>query len=101
MVKGMGGAMDLVSCGSKVIVAMEHAAKDGSHKLLNENTLPFTGKKVVDMVVTELAVFKNIDGKMTLTEISKDTTFEEVKAKTGYDLSYVNENELIRFWFEK
>lgn len=73
----MGGAMDLVSCGSEVIVVMEHTAR-GTHKLLTDCSLPLTGKGVVGTVITDLAVFKNIDGKLVLTEISKDTTLEEV-----------------------
>lgn len=59
----MGGAMDLVSCGSKVIVVMEHTAK-GDIKLRKENSLPITGKGVVDKVITNLAVFEKINGKL-------------------------------------
>ena len=85
MVKGMGGAMDLVSGAKKLVITMEHTAK-GNHKILNQCSLPLTGKRVVDVLITELAVFqfdKNGTGDMLLTEISSDTTLEEVKKNTG------------------
>ena len=75
LIKGMGGAMDLVACGSKVIVVMEHSARNKktgklSHKIMKECTLPLTAKGSVDMVITELAVFEKIQGKLKLTEIA-------------------------------
>ncbi len=83
MVKGMGGAMDLVAGVKRVVVVMEHEAK-GESKLLKRCSLPLTGAKVVDMVVTDLAVF-TIDrkkGGMTLIELADGVTLEEVTAKT-------------------
>jgi 3-oxoacid CoA-transferase B subunit len=79
----MGGAMDLVASGSRVIVVMEHTSNN-SYKLLPACTLPLTGKGVVSMVITELAVFENRDGKLVLTELDKDTTLEKVQEKTGF-----------------
>jgi 3-oxoacid CoA-transferase B subunit len=89
MVKGMGGAMDLVAGAKRVIVVMEHTSKNGTSKLLKQCSLPLTGKSCVDMVVTELGVFEFINGKMILTEIAKDVTLDEIKTKTdaSYELS--------------
>ena len=83
MVKGPGGAMDLVSGVKKVVVMMEHCAKDGSPKILTECDLPVTGKGVVDLLVTEKAVFEIDESGMTLIEISPFSTLEEITACTG------------------
>jgi len=83
MVKGMGGAMDLVAGVKRVIVVMEHAAKDGTPKLLKRCDLPLTGAGVVDMVITELGVFTIDDGGMTLIEIAPDVNLDELKQKTA------------------
>jgi len=84
MVKGPGGAMDLVASGSRVVVTMEHVAKDGKHKILPRCNLPLTGKGVVDRVITDLAVFDVIKGKgLSLVELAQGVTIEQVKSSTG------------------
>ena len=84
MIKGMGGAMDLVAGVKKIIVVMEHCAKDGSPKFIPQCTLPLTGRNVVDMVITDLAVFKREDhnSPFRLIELAPGVTADEVKAKT-------------------
>src|SRR5919201_3053484 len=86
MVKGMGGAMDLVAGAKRVVVAMEHTTRDGGHKILKRCTLPFTGLKVVNMIVTEMAVIDVTPAGLLLREIAADTTIERVLAATGADL---------------
>ena len=87
MVKGMGGAMDLVANVKRVIVIMEHVAKDGSMKLLKECTLPLTGVKVVDRVITDLGIFDITPKGMILIQKPEDVSLEEITAKTAADFT--------------
>lgn len=82
MVKGMGGAMDLVAGVQRIVVIMDHNAKDGEPKLVHECNLPLTGVNVVDIVITELGVFEFRNDKLTLIELAPDVILEEVKART-------------------
>ena len=84
MIKGMGGAMDLVAGVKKIIVVLEHCAKDGTPKFIPACTLPLTGKNVVDMVITDLAVFQRADhaSPFKLIELAPGVTAEQVAAKT-------------------
>jgi 3-oxoacid CoA-transferase len=95
MVKGMGGAMDLVGApGSKVVVTMEHVAKNGGHKILSDCSLPLTGQRVVDLIITDMCVFecdKVGGGGLTLTELAEGVTVDDIRANTGCDFKVADE----------
>ena len=90
MVKGMGGSMDLVSGARRVIVAMEHTTRDGRPKILRKCTLPLTGTRVVQSIVTELAMMEITPEGLLVQELAPGVTFEEVRKRSEPELKLVS-----------
>lgn len=90
MVKGMGGAMDLVAGVQRVVVLMDHVSKAGAPKILPECTLPLTGQACVDRIITDLGVFDAKDGQITLVELAPDVAFADVQSKTSVPINTWN-----------
>ena len=87
LVKGMGGAMDLVAGVRRVVVVMDHASKHGESKLLHNSTLPLTGRGVVDRIITNLGVFDVVEGGLTIVELADGVTEAEARAATEATLA--------------
>lgn len=83
LVKGMGGAMDLVAGTPKVIVVSEHNSKDGAPKIVQECSLPLTGQKCVDRIITDLCIFDVTEGSLVLRELAPEVSLEQVRERTG------------------